>query len=250
MGPPRAETVVSSPAAVSKRQASVAGRLKVDRVKTPGIPHPDAALNCLFGSCPILPHPANFGFAHALDPDRRPFLAEAKAHCRIDGNLEDTLVASLILAARLHIERSLDVALISQSWSLYLDRWPDRAHVELPLAPLVSLDAVRLYGPTGSFMTLDPSLFDIDVCSRHPRLSRRGGQGWPLPGRGVNGIEIAFTAGHGLSPDDVPMPLRLAIKLLVAHWHEVREPVLLGENADPVPLSVASLLRPYHAVRL
>jgi uncharacterized phiE125 gp8 family phage protein len=177
-------------------------------------------------------------------------LAEAKAHCRVDGDLEDTLIASLILAARLHIERSLDVALVSQSWSLYLDRWPERAHVELPLAPLLSVDAVRLYGPTGSFMTLDPALFDVDAFSRRPRLSRRDGQSWPLPGRGVNGVEIAFTAGHGSSADDVPMPLRLAIKLLVAHWHEAREPVLLGESADPVPLSVASLLRPYHAVRL
>ena len=52
-------------------------------------------------------------------------LAEAKAHCRVDADAEDTLIASLILAARLHIERCLDLALISQSWSLYLDRWPD-----------------------------------------------------------------------------------------------------------------------------
>jgi len=177
-------------------------------------------------------------------------LAEAKAHCRVDGDLEDTLIASLILAARLHIERSLDVALIGQSWSLYLDRWPDRAHVELPLAPLLSVDAVRLYGPTGSSMTLDPALFEVDAFSRRPRLGRRDGQSWPLPGRGINGIEIAFTAGYGPSPDDVPMPLRLATKLLVAHWHEAREPVLLGESADPVPVSVASLLGPYYAVRL
>jgi uncharacterized phiE125 gp8 family phage protein len=177
-------------------------------------------------------------------------LAEAKAHARVDGDLEDTLIASLILAARLHIERSLNAALITQSWSLYLDQWPDRAYVELPLAPLLNVDAVRLYGPTGSSMTLDPALFEVDPFSRRPRLSRRDGQSWPLPGRGINGIEIAFTAGHGASPDDVPMPLRLAIKMLVAHWHEAREPVLLGESADPVPLSVASLLRPYHEVRL
>jgi uncharacterized phiE125 gp8 family phage protein len=177
-------------------------------------------------------------------------LAEAKAHCRVDGDVEDTLIASLVLAARLHIERCLDVALIRQSWSIYLDKWPDRGPVELPLAPLLSVDAVRLYGTTGSSMTLDPALFDVDAFSRRPRLSRREGQSWPLPGRGVNGIEIAFTAGYGPDPEDVPMPLRLAIKLLVAHWHEAREPVLLGETADPVPASIASLLGPYHTVRL
>ena len=177
-------------------------------------------------------------------------LDEAKAHCRVDGDAEDTLIASLILAARLHIERCLDVALISQGWSLYLDKWPDRGPVELTLAPLISVDAVRLYGPTGSSMTLDPGLFDVDPFSRRPRLSRRNGQSWPQPGRGVNGIEIGFTAGYGPAPEDVPMPLRLAIRLLVAHWHEAREPVLLGETADPVPASIASLLGPYHTVRL
>lgn len=177
-------------------------------------------------------------------------LEEAKAHCRVDGDAEDTLIASLVLAARLHIERCLDVALISQSWSLYLDQWPERGPVELPLAPLLSINAVRLYGPTGSSMTLDPSLFDVDAYSRRPRLSRREGQSWPLPGRCVNGIEIAFTAGYGPDPEDVPMPLRLAIKMLVAHWHEAREPVLLGETADPVPSTVATLLGPYRRLKL
>ncbi len=53
-------------------------------------------------------------------------LAEAKAHCRVDGTAEDTLIASLIVAARMHVERALDAALIAQGWSLYLDGWPDR----------------------------------------------------------------------------------------------------------------------------
>lgn len=176
-------------------------------------------------------------------------LAEAKAHCRVDADAEDVLVASLILAARMHIERSLDLALISQSWSLYLDRWPD-AHVELPLAPLIGVGAVRLYGPTGSSMTLDPALFAVDAASRRPRLARHAGQNWPLPGRAVNGIEIAFTAGYGEAAEDVPMPVRLAIKLLVAHWYEAREPVLFGETADPVPAGVASLIAPYRGAKL
>jgi uncharacterized phiE125 gp8 family phage protein len=177
-------------------------------------------------------------------------LAEAKAHCRVDADAEDTLIASLILAARLHIERCLDLALISESWSLYLDQWPDGRHVELPLAPLIGIDAVRLYSPAGSSVTLDPALFVADAASRRPRLARHDGQSWPLPGRAVNGIEIAFTAGYGAAAEDVPMPVRLAIKLLVAHWHEAREPVLCGETADPVPASVASLIAPYRGAKL
>lgn len=176
-------------------------------------------------------------------------LEDAKLHCRIDGDAEDMLVASLILAARLHLERSLDLALIGQSWSLYLDRWPETGPVTLPLAPLIAVQAVRLYGPTGSYVTLDPALFVVDALSRRPRLARHDGQSWPQPGRAVNGIEIAFTAGYGSSAEDVPMPLRIAIRQLVAHWYEAREPVEFGDT-DPVPASVAGLIAPYRAVRL
>ena len=177
-------------------------------------------------------------------------LDEAKLHCRVDGDTEDMLIASLILAARLHIEHCLDLALISQSWSLYLDQWPDKPFVELPLSPLISVDAVRLYSPTNTSVTLDPDLFLVDTASRRPRLARQDGQAWPLPGRSINGIEIAFTAGYGTAADDVPMPVRQALKMLVAHWYEAREPVLFGETADPVPTSVASLIAPYRSVKL
>src|SRR5688572_18004325 len=177
-------------------------------------------------------------------------LAEAKAHCRIDGTAEDTLVASLLIAARMHIERSLNVALIEQSWSLFLDRWPDRPSLALPLAPVMSVDAVRLYSPDDSSAVVDPDLFLLDGAGQRPRLSRREAGPWPLPGRSVNGIEIAFTAGYGAAADYVPLPVRLALTLLVAHWYETREPVLVGEQPNAVPLSVASLISPYREVRL
>ena len=177
-------------------------------------------------------------------------LIEAKAHCRIDDDTEDTLIASLILAARLHVEQSLGLALITQSWSLYLDAWPGSEWVELPLAPLATIDAVRLYDASNDAITLDNAPFQIDRISRRPRLARPQGQSWPVPGRAINGIEIAFTAGYGTTADDVPMPLRQAVKLLVAHWYEGREPVVLGDDANCVPLTVASLIQPYAAVKL
>jgi uncharacterized phiE125 gp8 family phage protein len=177
-------------------------------------------------------------------------LEEAKAHCRIDADTEDALVSSLILAARMHVEQSLGLALIRQCWSLYLDRWPDAASVELPLAPLIAVDAVRLYSSSGTWVTLDPGLFCTDTVSRRPRLGRAAAQAWPVPGRELNGIEIALTAGYGASADDVPPPLRQAIKLLVAHWYEAREPVTFGDDTELVPLTVASLISPYREMRL
>jgi len=42
-------------------------------------------------------------------------LAEAKTHLRVDGSAEDTLIASLIITSRLHVEAGLGLALVTQS---------------------------------------------------------------------------------------------------------------------------------------
>ena len=72
-------------------------------------------------------------------------LAEAKAHLRVDGSAEDTLIASLIITSRLHIEAALGLALITQSWSYFLDAWPPGNQLALPLRPVQSIAAVKLY---------------------------------------------------------------------------------------------------------
>lgn len=175
-------------------------------------------------------------------------LADAKAHCRIDHDTEDVLISSLILAARLHVEQHLDIALVSQGWSLYLDTWPVAAHVELPLAPLIGVQSVRIYDAAGEAATVDPGSYSVDAASRRPRIAFGSGVSRPVPGRALNGIEIAFTAGYGATADDVPMPIRQAIRMLVAHWYEAREPA--EQNAASVPGTVASLIAPYRSVRL
>ena len=73
---------------------------------------------------------------------------------------------------------------------------------------------------------------------------------WPAPGRRIGGIEIEFTAGYGDNPSDVPEPILQALKLLVAHWYEVRNPVHIGQMATRVPDTVSSLLAPYKVRRL
>ena len=54
----------------------------------------------------------------------------------------------------------------------------------------------------------------------------------------LNAFEVDFTAGDGDEADDVPGPIRHALKLLVAHWFERREVVVLGLGAQEVPATV------------
>ncbi len=174
-------------------------------------------------------------------------LAEAKAHLRIDGAEEDALIGGLIVAARMHIEHTLDLALITQSWSLYLDCWPD-GPVELPLSPVQSVNQLRLYAANAAVTLIAADQYQLDAVSRPARLAPLNVV-WPAPGRAVNGIEIAFTAGYGVAGADVPQPLRQAILMLVAHWHEQREATAPDEMFE-APHALAPLLAPYRVARL
>lgn len=176
-------------------------------------------------------------------------LAEAKVHLRIDANDEDALLGSLIAAARIFIERTLGLALITQGWSYFLDFWPRSSCVTLPITPVQSVSAVTLHDASGGSTELVAADYAVDVLSQPARLVLNGATP-PVVARALNAFEIAFTAGYGDAASDVPAPIRHALTLLVAHWFERREPVVLGLGAQEVPSTVAGLLLPYRRVRL
>jgi uncharacterized phiE125 gp8 family phage protein len=177
-------------------------------------------------------------------------LAEAKAHLRFDGTAEDALIQSLIITSRLHIEAALGLALITQSWSYFLDRWPRGGRITLPLRPVAAIAHVRVWNADGGSVTVDPAGLLLDGQGMPPRLVALDGSALAAPTRAANGVEIAFTAGFGPAPADVPAPIRHALLLLVAHWHENREPVEIGASATAVPQMVSELLAPYRRRRL
>ena len=176
-------------------------------------------------------------------------VAEAKAHLRVDTSNEDTLIASLILTSRLHVEAALGLALITQSWRLLLDRWPAEKDFELPMRPLQSIDAVRVYRADGAATVINADDYIADTASVPPRLVRTGVI-WRQPGRSANGIEIDFTAGFGDAAEDVPAPVRQAVLLLIAHWYERREPIEVGSADARIPAAVSGLLDPYRVGRV
>ena len=177
-------------------------------------------------------------------------LAEAKAHLRVDGTAEDALIQSLIITSRLHIEAALGLALITQGWSFFLDRWPKGGRIQLPLRPVVAIGQVRVWRIDGAAETLPPDAFLLDGHGMPPRLVATGELMPMEPGRPINGIEIGFTAGFGATPADVPATIRHALLLLVAHWYENREPVEIGAGVNAVPAMVSELLAPYRRRRL
>ncbi len=189
--------------------------------------------------------------APVADPAAEPVtLAEAKAHCRIDTDTEDAILLALISAARRHVESETRRVLVARPWRIWFDVWSADGRLVLPVAPVLSVDAVTIYDGDGVGSVLDAAAYEVDTRSVPARLALTARAGGVVPGRTMNGVEIDVTAGHG-EASDVPAPLRQAVLLLVAHWFEHREAAAgAGGGLALTPLGVAALIAPYRIPRL
>lgn len=174
-------------------------------------------------------------------------LADMKAFLRLDGTEEDSLVTALIGAARLTVEAASGRLLVHQTWRLVLDRWPRGGVLRVPLAPFAGLIAARVFDAAGAATTLPPASFAVDTAADPGRIVVAAAV--PDPGRQLAGIELDVRGGYGPGADDVPPPLRQAVRLLVAYWFEHRgdEPAAPGRA---LPADVVALVATYRRARL
>jgi uncharacterized phiE125 gp8 family phage protein len=160
-------------------------------------------------------------------------LAEAKAHLRLTQDDEDGMISRLIVAARRLVEAQTGLVLIRQGWTVSLVRWPDDRVIRLPLAPLISIDAVSTGGAA-----LGASHCEADTVAGEIRLLRGA-----IPPAGA--VTVSLTAGFGAA-NDVPAPIRQALLMILAHLYEQRG----TDHPPPLPLTLRALLAPYREVRL
>lgn len=176
-------------------------------------------------------------------------LADVKAHLRVDTDADDVLLTAAIVSARYHVETITRRVLIEQTWRIYLDAWPRRRIVTLPVAPLIAIDAITIYDANGDPVTVDPDDYDVDAASVPGRLVLSATAPAPV-GKAVNGIEIDVTAGYGPSSLEVPAALRQAVLMLVTHWYEHRGAVGHDLAVLLAPLGFEALVAPYRILSL
>lgn len=173
-------------------------------------------------------------------------LAEAKAFLKIDDGAEDGLIATLIGAARLHVEGVTGRALLEQSWRVVLDDWPANGQVKLPVVPLASITQITAYDDAGAAHEVPLAQF-----LREPDrlLLPSNVAGMPVL-RERRSIEIDYVAGFGTEPADVPADIRQALLVLVAHWFEHRDAVIVAGSGAVVPSGFDRLVAAHKRVRL
>jgi uncharacterized phiE125 gp8 family phage protein len=174
-------------------------------------------------------------------------LPDARMFLRLDLDEEDGLLGTLITAARLMIEAASGRMLIDQDWRIVLDRWPDSGEIRLPLSPVRSISAARVYDAQGLAQTVSPAALQLDASADPPVI--RLVAGVPPIGRTRSAIEIDVVAGYGDSAAAVPALLRQAVLRLAARWFEERGDVV-GRDAAALPPEIMALVAPFRRMRL
>ena len=167
-------------------------------------------------------------------------LAEAKAHLRVDGADEDTLITALIGAATQAAEQITGRALMAQTWELTLDAFP--AAVELTRVPVQSITSVSYADSTGAATVLSPLLYALDNADDFgwAYVVPVYAGAWPATRDEINAVKLRYVAGYA-DAASVPAAVKSWILLAVGTLYESRESETVG-NGSAISLGFADRL--------
>lgn len=183
-------------------------------------------------------------------------LADMKLFLRVTEATQNDIISSLISAARRVIEDKIGFSLMTATFDFTARKWPDLSmghRIYLPRNPITSITSIQYINQLSVLTTyssteytlIGSTAFEPAYVRWHPDYPF-----WPTIRDVVDAIRIRFVAGYS-SAANVPANLKLAVKLLVAHWYDNRvEPNQLAKQKHEYknfPLGVQALtsqLRP------
>ncbi len=178
-------------------------------------------------------------------PKHEPVSVEQlRAHLHI-GTHDDGLLASLVTAARMTIEAQFGLRMISQHWRMLVPRLSYR-QIDLSVWPVEEISQITI--KSDREVRLQTNQFSLDKQRRPSRLTLDSAI-LNIRVDGSYSAQIDLLAGFGTDPDVVPENLRLAVKMLAAHWYDVDD--WNHYRADSaIPPHVRTMLAEHRIARL
>lgn len=122
-------------------------------------------------------------------------VAEFLAHARIDSP-DYADIAGKLRAARTDIEGELEIAVLTSTWDLFLDQWPEGDSIWLPKGLIRSVTSVKYTDSDAIEATFPSSSYHVDARFKQGRILLAYGESWPsVTLRAWNPIAIRFVAG-------------------------------------------------------
>ena len=172
---------------------------------------------------------------------------DAEIHLRLDpGMTEETqYITELISVARGMVESFTGRALITQTWEMYLDDFPDSNFIMLPFGNLQSVTSVTTKNSVGEETILTAMTHYLVDTSEPGRVVLPYLGSWPsLTPYPVGAVKIVFVCGYGNAPA-VPYGLKSALKLILSDLYENRESQIYGNSNYIQNTTAANLMYQY-----
>jgi len=164
-------------------------------------------------------------------------VSEAKAHLRVDGSDEDTLIGALVASATSHLDGYSGVlgrAIITQTWRQDFDDFSTR--LRLPLFPVASISSVTYRDANGTTQTVSAANYALLCDDRGYYVRFIDDYDPPIVYDDGPAVSVTYVAEATAPPG-----LMHAIKLLVGAWFADRE-------AGEIPRAVDRLLTPFRRI--
>lgn len=186
-----------------------------------------------------------------VTPPAKPPLTpeDVRAFLRLNEGEDGPTVDALIAAATSYLDGYSGIlgrCLITQIWKVNLCSWP-AGQIDLPFLPVQSVSSVKYWSTTQ--LTLADTNYRLHANGVHPYIDWTQTVSFPSYDIRDDAIEVQFVCGYGPDPKDVPAAICHAMLMMISHWYENRETVVVGNMAAiEVPLASAALLAPFRRV--
>lgn len=154
------------------------------------------------------------------EPTEEPIsLDDVKSFLRIDYNDDDKLLEIMITAAREHAETFTRRSIAKKTYELTLNDYASR--VSLPNPPTISVESVLNDGQAIEYELVEEQ------------------------GRSILTLNSEATITYQAGYKNVPKTIIQAMLILISHFYENRETVIVGTSVVKMPFSVEALLYPH-----
>jgi len=195
---------------------------------------------------PTLNVPTRQGTIVLARPDGHPVsVMDAKRQLRIDPDDtdQDEMIAALCATAHRTIESQLGYPILRQTRQTHLKGFPT-GEIWLGGGELLTVSAVTYYDTAGVQQTLASTDYIVDAVSRPATLQAAPFKDWPSTQPRAGAVAITWSAGWATA-SDVPEDLSRAMLLLIGHYEQNREAVVIGQTSTALDMAVDMLIEPY-----
>ena len=162
-----------------------------------------------------------------------------------DDGAQDSILEAYLRAAISAIEARTGKAIFLRGFAWTLYGWHRSDSQGLPLAPVQSVDSIRIQNAQGLDQLIDHAVYGLEKDLHFPKIVTRSGS---LPYIGSGSAEVTIQAGFAPDWSGLPTDLQQAVLILASHYYENRQ--ASGSLGDPIPAHVLGLLAPYQKVSL